>query len=66
MLYVYVSRFTVHEEPLCICADLTPADQDAARSLLQLLYLDGWVGGDGAVAGDPVPQQAQQRVVQLG
>lgn len=47
-------------------ADLTPADQDAARPLLQLLYLDGGVGGDGAVVGHSVPEETQQGVVQLG
>ena len=47
-------------------AHLTPADQDAARSLLQLFYLDRWMGGDGAVAGHPVPEQTQQGVIQLG
>lgn len=46
--------------------DLTPADQDAARSLLQLFYLDGWVGGDGTVTGHPLPQHTQKGVIQLG
>lgn len=45
---------------------LTPADQDAAGPLLQLVNLDGRVGGDGAVTGHSVPEQPQQGVVQLG
>ena len=46
--------------------DLTPANQDAARSLLQLFYLDRRVGGHRAMVGQAVPQQTQQGVIKLG